>query len=399
MRICYLNMPIENYSPISGGAVSTVMMNQARELLLRGHEVFVLTRRCADPVYDVGRIVPIEVKERHELTFPERAISKLRMKVGRWDYAYYQYYRDSFMRALRSIRPSPDVVIVHNDVGSLRHIRRVSLNAALVVYMHNEQRTRQRHPEQEIRRADGVIAVSDYIRRWILEYYAPESTQVRSVLNGVDTEEFNPRNDWMEPRAAIKVLFVGRINQDKGPDIAVEAVSSLRREGFAVELTVIGDVWWYTRAGDAVDPFYIRLKEAMRNDGISHLGHVSRHAISSLMRDHDVLMVPSRWNDPCPLVPLEGMASGCAVIASRRGGIPDACGDAAILCDPDQAGDFTNALRELIGSYQDLNVRKKACRERAEQMTWCTNVDQLESFLAEAANKRRGSCPCVLNLS
>ncbi len=59
-------MPIEYYSPISGGAVSTVVMNHAKALIARGHEVTVLTVQNDDPIYDVGQVVPIEARDRDQ---------------------------------------------------------------------------------------------------------------------------------------------------------------------------------------------------------------------------------------------------------------------------------------------------------------------------------------------
>ena len=58
MHVCLINMPIEYYSPVSGGAISTIMMHTARELLERGHRVSVLTPVNADPVYGIGKVIP-----------------------------------------------------------------------------------------------------------------------------------------------------------------------------------------------------------------------------------------------------------------------------------------------------------------------------------------------------
>jgi len=60
VNICYLNMPIEYYSPTCGGAVSTVMMQQAKELLSRGHRVQVLTLVNHEPQYQVGEVIPLQ---------------------------------------------------------------------------------------------------------------------------------------------------------------------------------------------------------------------------------------------------------------------------------------------------------------------------------------------------
>ena len=64
MHICFLNMPIEYYSPICGGAIATCIMEQAKLLIARGHKVSVLTRTEKGETYAVGEVIPIQVKER-----------------------------------------------------------------------------------------------------------------------------------------------------------------------------------------------------------------------------------------------------------------------------------------------------------------------------------------------
>src|SRR5688500_1202417 len=95
MNVCYLNLIIEYYSSASGGALATCIMQQSKRLLARGHDVAVLTPTNGDPTYDVGRVVPLVTKQRHELSLPRRAVSKIRRNLLRWDWPYYEYYLNS----------------------------------------------------------------------------------------------------------------------------------------------------------------------------------------------------------------------------------------------------------------------------------------------------------------
>src|SRR5271163_3755207 len=85
MHICFVNMPIEYYSPVSGGAISTIIMSAARELLRRGHRVSVLTPINDDGVYDIGEVIPVDARNRDDLHFFQRRVSSLRQRLGRWD--------------------------------------------------------------------------------------------------------------------------------------------------------------------------------------------------------------------------------------------------------------------------------------------------------------------------
>src|SRR5439155_11760708 len=98
---------------ISGGAIATITMQYAQEFLRRGHKISVLSRTNGDPTHSAGELIPIEARERHELNIVQRALSKIRRKVERWDRAYYEWYMRSFVRALQKIKPAPDIVLLY----------------------------------------------------------------------------------------------------------------------------------------------------------------------------------------------------------------------------------------------------------------------------------------------
>ena len=97
-----------------------------------------------------------------------------------------------------------------------------------------------------------------------------------------------------------------------------------------ISLTVAGGLWFYGHGDEMNDPYFRLLKSKMDAAEASCLGHVVRAEVPELIRDHDVVCVLSRSQEPFSLVALEAMASGCAVIASNRGGLPEACGGSGL---------------------------------------------------------------------
>jgi glycosyltransferase involved in cell wall biosynthesis len=67
----------------------------------------------------------------------------------------------------------------------------------------------------------------------------------------------------------------------------------------------------------------------------------------ALLASADIAVVPSMWDDPCPRAAIEALAQGCALVTSRRGGLPEIAGDAAIYVDPGDVAGFAAALRRL----------------------------------------------------
>lgn len=381
MHICFLNMPIEYYSPVSGGAIATIIKETAGELLRRGHKVTVLTPMNDDPLYQVGTVVPLETRQRDQLSLPQRALSRLRHRSNPWDYAYYEYYLASFQNALGHLSPAPEVVICFNDLVSPKYIKAVLPNAKVLVDLQNEQGTRQTNLTETIAAVDTFVACSRHIRTWTQKKYGVPDSKLAVINNGIDLESFYPRPGFLEPGACLKVLFIGRIDRNKGPDIAADAVAALRREGLPVQLTVAGGLWFYGHGREMENPFFRELKGKMDAVDADYKGHVTRPDVPALVRSQDVVCVLSRTHDPNPLVCLEGMASGCAVIGAERGGIPDAFGEAGMLVDPDDFEAVTECLRRLALDPGLLMQEKRKSVARASHATWAVNVDQWEKLL------------------
>ena len=166
----------------------------------------------------------------------------------------------------------------------------------------------------------------------------------------------------------------------KGPDIAADAVAVLQREGLPVHLTVAGGLWFYGHGSEMADPFFRELKEKMDAVGADYKGHVTRPDVPALVRSMDVSCVLSRTHDPNPLVCLESMASGCAVIGADRGGIPDAFGEAGMLVDPDDFEAVVGHLRRMASDPDALKEQKQRSVARASRASWAANADQWEAL-------------------
>jgi glycosyltransferase involved in cell wall biosynthesis len=235
---------------------------------------------------------------------------------------------------------------------------------------------------REVRRflslADKVICVSDWIQDSVRRAARSGSVDnLATVLNGVDPERFRPL-----PQAATErvpsILFVGRMIKIKGPHVLAAALSDLHAQGVEFRATFVGishpDV-----AGGSKYERTLHRQTAAFADKVSWVRFRPNSELPSLYREHDILVVPSQFEDPCPLVLLEGMASGLATVAARRGGMPQV-GEGSVQYYEQQSG-LAGALKILIRDAQIRNHWGTLARARAEQLTWTRTFDALRELI------------------
>lgn len=379
MNFCFIMYPLEYYSPVSGGALATITFELAKPLIAAGHAVTVLSPSKGDPFYDVGTVVQIAGCRREDIPFIRRAICKLEEKRKCWDIPYYRVYRKSIVKALRGLPTPPDVVMMFNDLAGAQFVKQAVPHARVFVDLQNENRTRQRDFSAADRCVEKYIACSQYIKDWTVREHAVSADRVAVLLNGVDPGAFFPRPGYLAPVSRPRALFVGRIDRNKGPDIAADAVAELRKEGVEIELTVAGGTWFYGH--NQQDPYLQSLLKKIETAGGKYLGPVGRKDVPALIREHDIAMVLSRSNEPFGLVVLEAMASGLAVIASDRGGLPEACGGAARLVNPDDFKAVVDNLRELATSPAALARGKSGSLSRSWAARWRLSPSELPFIL------------------
>jgi len=272
-------------------------------------------------------------------------------------------------RAVRSLDPAPDVLVAHNDLQLLPELSPLVPSAETVLWLHNEVVTARPGPLRALEGTDRIVAVSDYIARWTEQHYGLDAGTVRTAYNGVDLERFRPERRCRRP-GPLRVVCHGRIDPRKGFHLVVDAVGRLRARGAAIDLTLAGglQVWGMTAANAAA--YRDRLLTSLERVGGTYLGRIDPDGVPDLLRAADVACAPSVHHEPFCLSALEAMASGCALVASDRGGLAEVVAQAGILFDPDDPVALDDALAALATEQVFLAERRRAARARAERFPW-----------------------------
>jgi glycosyltransferase involved in cell wall biosynthesis len=185
-------------------------------------------------------------------------------------------------------------------------------------------------------KGERVIAVSDSIRRYILENYPKTPpAAIRVIPRGIEPgnygTDFQPAADWLarwqaeQPTFAGKVtlLLPGRITRLKGHEDFFNLVAALKAEGIPAHGLIAGDTHEKKRA------YLDELKESVRtlgiSDDITFLGH--RSDIREVMAVSDVVMALSQQPESFGRTVLEAMALGKPVVGYDCGGVGELLAD------------------------------------------------------------------------
>jgi glycosyltransferase involved in cell wall biosynthesis len=251
-----------------------------------------------------------------------------------WEQAVLPFKRGDLIYSPANLAPLAsrrNVVVIH-DVAALRHPEwygraYVAWQKALLPAI--------------AKRARLVITVSEFSRQEIEAVLGVEATV---IPNGVD-ERFKPSED-----TGAYALVVGTQIARKNLAALNAAARALADHG--IELVAAGSGRGYMRAEDTT---------------IRQLGYVPDDDLPALYAKARLLLMPSLY-EGFGLPALEAMASGTPVVASNRGALPETCGDAALLVDPeDQQALAEAAVAAVTDEYERL---REAGPARAARFTW-----------------------------
>lgn len=168
----------------------------------------------------------------------------------------------------------------------------------------------------------------------------------------------------------LRIGYLGRLAAPKGIEVMLDALSQA------------GGRWELHVAGKG-DPHYeAQLRERYEPRGVNFLGRIDAGAF---LKGIDLLVVPSLWNEPCPLVLGEAANAGVPVVASSVGGIPEvvAQGQTGLLFAPGDGRALVEHVARLAADRSLLQSMSAAARRRAGHYSFESMVDRYVEVYAE----------------
>ena len=296
-----------------------------------------------------------------------RAYNRVFRKLTRLDpYSYI----DRVVQYARSIQPA--IVHIHNAPKFVLPVVRGVPGARVILHMHNEK-------EGGIgARVAALVGCSSYICEWYRDRRVL-ADRFTTLANGVDIAAYPRTRRTEEEKRALRVecgvpadrlvvLYAGRISPEKGADRLVAAMRHLGRERF--HLVLVGEWPGGDPRSSARARFALDLTAQLRDVPHTLLGMAMPQDMARLYGLADLLVIPSRFEEPFSMVAIEAMAAHVPVLALRKGGMTEYMRDDenAVLVDGEATDEvLARAIGSAMQSPLKLQQQANSARELVER--------------------------------
>ena len=412
-RIATLSLhtsPLDQPGTGDAGGLNVYVVQVAKRLAARGTEVDIFTRAvCRDtpPLAELAPGVfvhsvaagPFEELDKHDLTAQvcQFTLEVLRAEAaaapGRYDLVHAHYWLSGKVGAVAKERWGVPFVQSMHTLGMVK-------NAALAAGDSAEPDERIRGELDVVAAADRLIANTIEEAGQLTGLYGADPAKVQTVNPGADLGVFVPggpqgqaeaRQRLGVPQDAAVLLFVGRVQPLKGPDVALKAAARLVEAdpGLRETLQVVL-VGGPSGRSERADPD--RMRELAAHLGISDLVRFEppcpQAELAQWYRAATVALTPSH-SESFGLVALEAQACGTPVVAASVGGLRTVVrdGHSGVLVDGHDPADWARVIKRLIKTPRRLQELSAGARRHASTFGWSATVDRLAGVYTDAMDE------------
>jgi glycosyltransferase involved in cell wall biosynthesis len=202
------------------------------------------------------------------------------------------------------------------------------------------------------RRVAGNVAITNHVAMRI------ELPLSRTIYYGVRDEGTLPFHGLPDIDRGLEIGYVGRLVQEKGLPLLLEAAKQLDKSGIAFHLTFVGD-----------GPEHLKLRSLSAqlglDENVSFTGDLRGADLSETLRSIQVVIMPSEWEETAGLAAIEQMMSGGVTIVADIGGLAEVVGEAGLKFTPGNSEELYSCLTAVANDHAKIKQLGTMARARA----------------------------------
>ena len=179
-----------------------------------------------------------------------------------------------------------------------------------------------------LREADYVFYQSQFCRDTADQFAYARKHRAEVLPNCVDVEHFCPSQQSCGPHPDLRLLVAGTHMYASRVELAIQTLMKLSADGLPVRLLIAGKLAWHRDERLARQDMERWISASGISEKISFIGSYTQAEAPRIFNASDILLHP-QYNDACPSLILEAMASGLPVVYSKSGGTPELVGEEA----------------------------------------------------------------------
>jgi glycosyltransferase involved in cell wall biosynthesis len=351
MNICYLCRTFHR----SRGGMETTYYLYAKGLAARGHTVHIIVLNGQEKFYldDLGKNIHIHKIDLCEEPFKGYWLLDHVFPLTNLRYALAVYTK------LKEIRKTFPIDLVASPDGYAESFIIALMNTLpLHIRLHGHQGVLNRYHGKRkwhfrdrilwlaekfiLDQADGICAVSSEFAQLVKKIWRCPDLDIQVIHSVVDQSVFKP-----DPQIKVRkdILFVGRLEENKGLNVLIEAMPSILKEFPGIKFIFVGSDG--TRVPGKSWSEYI--SSLFPKENTCFLGQLPTEKVAHYYQTCAVAVFPSLF-EAGGNVALEAMACGCPTVATRLGGFVEFIteGEDGLLINPNDQRALSEAMHQVL---------------------------------------------------
>ena len=346
---------------VKGGAVETLI-----EEIIKGNEIYkkydidlytIYDEKLVEYHYNNTKIIPVKID------FFDKVYCRIYNLIHRIFNNKEDFIRSYTVKIKRLLRNKKyDMILVENNMTIVNYINHNNM----IFHLHNDILDDNKplyQCKQVIKKCQKILTVSDYIKQRLET--VEKSNKIQVFYNCVDFNVFNNEIDINEIELRRKYgigdndfiyTYTGRMVEEKGILELSLAFERLLSSTNNVKLLLVGNNPILDKNSTVFDK---KLEEVISRirENVIYTGYVNHNDIPKILKISDVIVIPSKWEEPFGVVALEAMAMKKAIIATNSGGLIEPLNkESAVIINKEN---LTNELYESMRLLYDNKEKRE----------------------------------------